>query len=540
MLQQKLLALLVLSASVAIGGCVTGKARSKLTGEPVVYAVDRSTGQILDLDVWPSADAAVDPSITPAANADVIMLTLNSLYLKYLADLGSPHVLVYTEVYDDGTDDPTTATTKVLIDLRDQPIGTRPGVLDRVIYGPVKFTGHPLRVRLFVVELDKEDKEQTSKFLKAAGTLSRYAPAEAALPVGVAIEIAEALNQLNEDDYELRLDLTLHPSAASTGAYQTGPDATGAEVVLPYSREGRKYTLNAPLRTGSYLVLKREIPGRPQAGTGPQATNATLAFDASQPVHLRRYKGTDDHVYRTEELWRVQGGFLYRVTASLKRAAYSITEGHKGGKAVTREVPETDVPSARVVLQTGPNAGQEFVLDKGTRQAFTDQTYALLTLTVGSPVELTAEQVRAGAERDAKTIQSLLLNPTQARQDFGTTLENVTATVATLFQQRQLLQVINNKVTSDPTLRTRPEYVELWVSQLVVTKDAAWTETQLRNAIARNSASLAALRELVVDLPLLRAEDFQALKAWQSDLKTRGVEAVSGVPGRFRLKPAGQ
>ena len=147
-----------------------------ITGEPLVYGIASDRGQVLDRDTPDTTNTSL---VTPH-KGEIITLVLNTAFIKHLTEGASPHVLVYAQTFDDGTDNADTAVTKVLYNERNSPQDVNLGLADRVLYGPTPFKGFPLRIKLFVVELDKEQKELVSKIIDAAGTTGATAKPEAA------------------------------------------------------------------------------------------------------------------------------------------------------------------------------------------------------------------------------------------------------------------------------------------------------------------------------------------------------------------------
>src|ERR1051326_3928589 len=177
------------------------------TGEPLIYGIAPTTGQVLDRD---NPDLSNQNLITPH-KGEIVALVLNTAFVRYLRNFGSPHVLVYAQVFDDGSDNPENAVTKVLYNERNSPEGVNLGLADRVLYGPTPYKGFPLRVKLFILELVKEQKELASKMIDAVGSTAAAAQPQAGPAISIAVNIAKAINALNEDDFELRFDLTLYP-----------------------------------------------------------------------------------------------------------------------------------------------------------------------------------------------------------------------------------------------------------------------------------------------------------------------------------------
>lgn len=224
-----------------------------ITGEPLVYGIAATTGQILDRD---TPDTANTNLVVPH-KGEIIALVVDNIFIKYLKEVGSPHVLIYAQVFDDGTDNSDTAVTKVLYNERNSPEGVNLGLADRVLYGPTPFKGFPLRIKLFIVELDKEQKELASKIIDAVGTTAATAKPEAAPAIAVAVTIAKAINAMNEDDFELRFDMTLFP-VGTIGKASIG-DLDLDRIKEPIQRHDKMVSLVLPLRTGLYTEVAPEI-----------------------------------------------------------------------------------------------------------------------------------------------------------------------------------------------------------------------------------------------------------------------------------------
>src|SRR5688572_12247959 len=161
--RSKLLSAVLFSSASALvltlaSGCALTR-QETITGEPVLHSIDPTSGSLYDRDILPNGEDA--QGIIPH-EGEIITVVVHDIFLKYLKESSTPHVLVYAEVYDDGTDNPETAVSKVLWNELNQPSGVRLGLADRVLYGPTPYKGFPLRIRLYIVELDKEEKKAAS------------------------------------------------------------------------------------------------------------------------------------------------------------------------------------------------------------------------------------------------------------------------------------------------------------------------------------------------------------------------------------------
>ena len=192
-------------AAETLGVRTTGS-QSRITGEPFLYRLKTNSGEVIDRDIRSESESDVVPH-----KGEIIAIVMDTAFVKFLREAGNPHVLIYSQVFDDGSDNPESAITKVLFNGRNQPPDVHQGVADRVIYGPTAFKGYPIRVVFTIVELDKDQKQLGSRIINSVGGIaSSFAP-EAAPAIGIAVQIAQLINALDEDDFELRYDFTLSP-----------------------------------------------------------------------------------------------------------------------------------------------------------------------------------------------------------------------------------------------------------------------------------------------------------------------------------------
>lgn len=501
-----------------------------ITGEPLVYGLKPDTGEILDRD---TPDLGNTNLVTPH-KGEIITLVLNNVFIKYLREIGSPHVLVYAQVFDDGTDNPDTAVTKVLYNERNSPEGVNLGLADRVLYGPTPFKGFPLRIKLFIVELDKEQKELASKIIDAVGATAAAAKPEAAPAITVAVTIAKAINAMNEDDFELRFDMTLYPVSA------IGKASTGDKVLdtagEPSQRHGKAVSMVTPLRTGLFAIMKRELEDRFKGqhelnARGKSQNNAcgievsTLDFDYSQEFFTSIYADSDGSRYSVEEDLRYEGGYLYRIVRRISNA-----KNQEEKYAVVR-------------LCAGPNRTVPFQLSKGIRQRFTDRTHVVLSVVTGLPLGLEPEALRAASERDARQIVKLLDNPsdTTLGQRIGEEVDAIAASLKSMLEQRRIATEATRRVGRDPSFRTEPDYALFWTQQ-VDPLDPTTTpkgSTASKNAEAKNAAILETLAEIVVNLPILSASNPAQMKALHGFIST-DLKKMDGKSGIFQLTEQGK
>ena len=504
-------ALVLLLAAAAAPGCALRQ--HLLTGEPVVFAVDSNSGSVVDRDVL-APDRTAPPGTVPH-KGEIIAIVVNNVFLRCLRGLTSPHVLVYAEVFDDGQDDPSTAITKVLFNELDQPSGVNLGLADRLLYGPTPYKGFPIRIKFNIIQLNKEKKELTSKLINAAGSVASTVQPQAAPAVGLVVQIAQLVNELTRDDFELRFDLTLHP-VERTGIADVADKTLGTE---PVQRVGKPFAAVSTLRTEPYVVIKRELPER-FVGCGGELPSS-LVYDWTQEAFLNSYVTPDGKPLQTEEILRLQGGYLYWIVRA-------IWDGDN--KALN---------SATIKPRAGPNRSVEFGIAKGIRQRFTDQTYVTLTVLNGLPMGLDQESLRSSSKRDLEQLSRLLDNPGQApiSERIGARIDDLTASIKTVFEQRRIAETASRRVGRDPAFRTSTEYPAFWTRQAESLQGLSQTTVAFQNAVAKNSAILQSASDLIVNLPVLRA-DTEADMTWLRGLKASSFESIAGQPGVFRLTAA--
>lgn len=524
------LALTIPAALPPLAGC--NPRQQLITGEPLIYAVNTPTGAIVDRDVLPDSEPEGAPARIVPHKGEIISIVLNNVFIRHLEEsvIANPHVLVYAEVYDGALDSPEAAFSKVLYNAPNQPENVNLGLSDRLIYGPTPYKGFPIRIRFFIVELDKEQKETAAKIITAAGTLASSLRPEAAPIVGIAVEIAQAINALNEDDFELRFDMTLYPVDKAGNARTGDPFLDTPSAPEPIQRQGKSFTLVNSLRTGPYIILKRELRSRVgrQAGT-PNAVNpSAVQFDWTQEYLTSSYQSADPSItaIEAEEVVRLQGGYLYRI---IRRLLAHSTDAQ--GNPQTSEVT-----AATVIPRTGPNAGQPTSLSRGIKQSFADQTYSVFTVLNGLPTGLDDAAMRADSAKAREQLATLLDNPDQrsSTERIRESIERVTGAAATALEQRRIAEEASRRVARQPDLRAKPEYPLLWSSQIEAADLQNADEFRKRLASGKNAAILEALADMVWNLPLLSPDNFKQMNALRA-LAPTDLAPIKDRPGAFTL-----
>jgi hypothetical protein len=556
----------------AVGGCESVHDQHVITGEPMLYGVEPGTGRIIDRDVFPmppaatAGDAVESASVVVPHQGEMIAVTLSNLFIRELKELGSPHVLVYAEIHDDGTDNRETMHTRVLFEAENQPSGANLGLAGRLVYGPTPFRGYPLRIKLYVVELDKQEKELASRIIAAAGDLAGTASAAspgASLAFGLAVDIAQAINALNQDDFELRADITFHPVSPVAAGDVGDPTLDG--LGEPVQRTGERVAIETPLRTGSFLLMKRELRERFSDREATQPS--TLQYDWAQEHFIDRYQqapadgragdrarastNTSDDGVDIESVLRVQGGYLYRVFRRVggqgaRETRDADTAGGVGAQAGggPTDARRSSHDGATVIATSGPNIGKPIFIEPGTRELFTDQTYALLTVVTGLQHGVEQGSMREQSRDAAARLGQLLDAGGSYSTEFAERVDAVASTAATLLETRSASRETARKVARTPALRGQPAYVLLWSRRLRPLDGLMPESVRFRNAVATNAAVLPVLHDLIADLPWIEPDDAEAgdggSVAAVRGLTADDLEPMPGAPGVFRLTNDGR
>ncbi|MEQ1634115.1 MAG: hypothetical protein ABL997_17180 [Planctomycetota bacterium] len=179
------------------------------------------------------------PNIAPGQSYSIV---LNRMWLRYL-DAIEADTLIYVEIYESPSKDPTFA--KVVQHRRGMPQGAFTGQTDLTLWGPVTAVEHPVRMALYVFELDpKEDKALFDSVVNATAALTEDTFPSVAKGMKL---IGDMLLSLRSDSIDLAYDVTFAPG--STGTANLWQPATGT----PQSPSRA-----LPLAEATYAVIKGE------------------------------------------------------------------------------------------------------------------------------------------------------------------------------------------------------------------------------------------------------------------------------------------
>ena len=539
------IALLMLGVML-VGGCESffsspqGR-QQNITGEPAIFALDGATGYIIDRELWPLRGIELDEQLanvkklipeTAFHKGEVIRITMDQLFVKRLQDLRNPHVLVFAQVNDDGTDDPATGYTTVLFNERNQPEDVSLGIVNKTIYGPTTYRGYPIRVKFHVVELDREDKEIASNILDSvAGAITTSAP-QIAPAVGIGLSIAKFINALNEDDFELRFDMTFSTVAPIGAADRTPtyrrvgslgglmPRAAARLQPVLTANSVRAIAKGLPLRTGSYIIVKRELKQRSSNSSGSRCDNNSIAeTDLGQSRLTRSYTtknkvgvAKSSKVYVAESI-RYEGGRVRRVIDNIS------WPGLADGKwEHLREDQQV-----LVVPKCGPNANRDFLLNLHLRSEFRDQTYVVIRFeNFGESAEtLLAGSMRLNSGNAASLVKSLLDDAGAQSKSavLAAAISDIGLSINAINKKKAVARMAARRSSADPEFRGSTNYPAYWASQIATATLPAsgkapqnWTVAE-RNTVAANAGVLEILEQIVVDFPILAPKDIEKMGA---------------------------
>jgi hypothetical protein len=530
--------LILFIAVFAFAGCKTQQAL--LTGETLLYTINNQTGEIFDRDVVTSGGHV--------HKGETIAIIINNIYVKALAERWNPHVLVFAEIYDSGSEDPSSAIRKVIHNGDNTPADITLGASDRILYGPTPFKGFPIRVKFFIVELDKEEKQEASKLINAAGTIAQAAQPQYAAAVGVAVQLAEQINALDQDDFELRFDMTLFPTVPVHRYDIAATNLSALSRPEPVQRQGKDIYLATPLRTGTYLMIKRELPQR-GIDKHYKGTGISGHVDFAQEAFYRRRSGYDDEgqriddskTFKVEELIRYHGGYLYRVVNGIEqlrfvtnRIAHGGTNAQNGADQRTeiRRVFQS-VAGARVFDPDNPKAGTTLV--PGIRLLYRDRTYVTMTLMAGLPEQVDPQILEQNSKRDAATLLKLLDSPARVN-DLADVAEGLSTEMNQLVGALWFRQVANKaakKAGVIPEFRASPAYPAFWAQHLEAL-DSTDPE-RVKRATALNQEITETLEEIVINFPVLNSKAANVISCLKT-LSASDFEIVSNRTGFFLLR----
>ncbi len=221
---------LILGAGFAFSGC----SQWTVTGQNIVVKPDKSTD--MDCTLTGIYSKGNEKSL-PIVHSDAFQISLKTMYLKYIQSTCNFDVLVYADVYEINE---ANKLRRVAFHVQDQAPTSYLNVKDVLLYGPNHFNDKPITIKLYVLDLAKRDNVLFSEFLKFTANAASTAQPE----YGPAIQTASSVMQYfianNPDAVEFFQEITFYP------------DSEAMEILNDGTR------LPAPLKTGDYIVVKKE------------------------------------------------------------------------------------------------------------------------------------------------------------------------------------------------------------------------------------------------------------------------------------------
>lgn len=200
---------------------------------------------------------------------DAFKLSLKTLYLKYIQDICNFNIIMYAEVYEI---DETATLRRVAFQTRNQAPTSYVNISDVLLYGPNSFSGKPVSIKLYVLELDKEDNAFFSEIVKVLSGIAGNAQPQYGPAIQVVSSIMQYIINSNPDDLEFFQEMTFSPSKYAEKAHYNGA------------------SLLAPLEVGDYIIVKKEDDCR-------IAINRWGIFDSVADQSAKKYFDTSEVYY---------------------------------------------------------------------------------------------------------------------------------------------------------------------------------------------------------------------------------------------------
>lgn len=559
------------------GGCIS--TNYKITGQVEAVRTDLNGDLTTEEDRRPDHQGNI--YIT---EGDVFSIRMSSVFLRNVKEAGGAEYLVYAEVYDVQPDD-RQRLVKVLFKENNQSAGYLVNQRDRLAFGPIKYNGHPIRIRVFVVELDKEENAIASEMIKqAVRTAATFQPQLAPF-AGPITGAGDLMLSLNQDDRELAYDFTLYPSTHSEGPYlKTG------NIVLLKTENEKRFTTNSKGVTTASSVQQASAPSVSGRGTGARPAGSSSIhtpvtddyghrIDVVPEDYVRLFSyAEDEHPLRRKEIDKE------RATKKGKTATLKVTPLYEPGKekqqAKDAEVVKITKPSVQpyavlrvmnsqlwlqtvlleyivdtnspaLVLRSDPRIGllPEVELDKigfkvqsykvgglsretliapdgqaftlGQRVQYREKTHAVITISRGGK-----PHDRALFEELSVADQKVLdnaLQPELTSKLVSEKLKNVVDGLVKVAVSRDVVKTVNSQITDDAQ-RTSPEFPLAYLAQLEENPD--------EDGVIKNQSIIEIVGSMVSGLPFSSAD--AADKSSIMSLKALTAENFSGTNGLFK------
>jgi hypothetical protein len=283
----------------ATGGCST-----RQTGQIEVFgAKDGRLTAYGQFDEPPATRNAVPSWGDPIrSNDDVITVQIESAYIQSLPArlTGSTDLIVFADVWEDaaaGYNSGASLTNIVYIGTNEKIPG-RLNFRDALAYGPTNYKGHPLRIRLTVMILQKERSQQASSAIDIIAAIANAAAPEASAITTPVAKVLQGILKAQPDikcfEFELT-QLSDKPEGLAAivpvGTAESGGTKTTKPVVTPATpRRPDKPDRPHWLRYEQYVLLETESHDGKYSAVGDLPLTSVRVSDS----WLWDTKGTDD------------------------------------------------------------------------------------------------------------------------------------------------------------------------------------------------------------------------------------------------------
>lgn len=184
---------------------------------------------------------------TDAYREDTFAIAFGDGFFKYLPDTtGVNEVVILLEFTEEGRMEENESIAKVLGPFRRKADGTHSSTVGTYVYGPKVMQGDALRMRIQVIEVDSEERNDTTALLDFLGeTASALADPVTKAEIALVKEIGKTLSDLNQNDILLEYEVTFVPYDQNVWERYTNADGKGNGISIP-------------LRAGTWGIIKQE------------------------------------------------------------------------------------------------------------------------------------------------------------------------------------------------------------------------------------------------------------------------------------------
>lgn len=494
------------------------------------------TGQV---EMVPTGSSGVLIADEPGdAQHDPIFLTegrtlsvrLSSAFVREIQEVGGAEFMVYAEIYDVQPDDQQ-RLVKVLFKESNQSSGYLLNVKDRLVFGPIEYKGNPLRIRLFIVELDKEDNEVAARLIRTAAQLASSLVPTAAPVAGLATSVGDLFLQLNPDDMELVYDFTLYPKSHSAGPYLK----SGSYVLVKTENRLRGNPGIALTEADRKAYVKQRTSYETDFGRTLDAQGQPVKNTIEDYAALFTYEDYEGHPLSSQgpvrryNVLRVMDGQLWLQCVALEWNGRIVLAdkslnietdplfADKAGKppfkvpgpkgthdmAQVRTYTLGGLPQSELLLWEGGDLNKEpKEIRLSRRVQYREKTHAVLTVAEGG-IPSEREVFERLSVEDEKAIAAAL-QPQLTAEQISKRLDEVQERFVGILVHKQVVKQANKSVAKQD--RAKPAFVLAYLRQLS-TVDAearpdkeqaalAWDEQ-----VARNKAIIEIVSSMVTGFP---------------------------------------